>query len=180
MYRPLGQVEQSAHCVVCLCVGTMTFKLNDLWLRYPSCWFIFTLSWSSSKAKVIGHRRSRSQYKINIFFRFKMHVTTWHTFGCLRSSLYYNDRYDLEWGLLVKILHVFTFGRCHHRNNFDVIFGMTQARRSWLLQKYLCVIDYFSSQVPKNSRKFTHRFLSNSAENNPTNQHIKAEAKSSL
>jgi len=43
---------------LCKCVSTVqtvTFTQNDLWSRYLTCWFILTLSSSSSMVKIIGH-----------------------------------------------------------------------------------------------------------------------------
>jgi len=37
------KVDQLVPCVF-VCVRTITFKLNNSWLRYPTSWFISTLS----------------------------------------------------------------------------------------------------------------------------------------
>jgi len=56
--------------LVCLCVLSITYELNDLSPGCLVCWFVLALSWSSSKVKVTvhGHR--------TIFFLFQkwMHV----------------------------------------------------------------------------------------------------------
>jgi len=54
---PTTLVEQSDRCV---CVGAITFELNDLSRICLACWFILILSRSSSKVKVIDEiSRSR-------------------------------------------------------------------------------------------------------------------------
>ena len=46
---------------VCLAVWMITFQGNDLWLRYLATWFIFIMSWSSSKVKVTGQSSSHGE-----------------------------------------------------------------------------------------------------------------------
>jgi len=52
-YHFSGRVELSVCCVcVSLRVQTITFKRNDLWPRYLSCWFI----WVKFDGQGHGHR----------------------------------------------------------------------------------------------------------------------------
>ena len=53
-------VQESNQYAVCVCVRTITFELNQFWLRYLTLGFISSLSRSNLKVKVT-YQSSRSQ-----------------------------------------------------------------------------------------------------------------------
>jgi len=53
---------------MCLCVWTITFELNDIWLRYLAWWFTLTPHWSCSKVKIISYSLQSTVWNENIPF----------------------------------------------------------------------------------------------------------------
>jgi len=56
----------TGRAVVCVCVRTIPFELNDIWPRYMACWFSMTLPrWNSTvKVKIHGHVRKAVLFRL--------------------------------------------------------------------------------------------------------------------